>query len=60
VVRLLQDAGTVPGEMAWRQFPNVDAQQDYAGQLLQAYDASTLQSLICYAYLVKTINALAS
>jgi transposase len=25
--------------LAWQQFPNVDVQQDYVGQLLQAYDA---------------------
>jgi transposase len=47
-------------ELAWQQFTNLDAQQDYVGQLLQAYDASTLQSLTRYAYLVEAINALTS
>jgi hypothetical protein len=46
--------------LAWQQFPNLDAHQDYVGQLLQAYDASRLQSLTGYAYLVDAINALAS
>jgi transposase len=47
-------------DLAWQQFPNMEAQQDYVGQLLQAYDASTLQSLTRYTYLVEAINALAS
>jgi transposase len=47
-------------DLAWQQFPNMDAQQDYVGQLLQAYDAATLQSLTRYTYLVEAINALAS
>jgi transposase len=47
-------------DLAWQQFPNVDAQQEYVGQLLRAYDASTLQSLTRYTYLVEAINALAS
>jgi transposase len=46
--------------LAWLQFPNLDAQQDYVGQLLQAYEASTLQSLTGYTYLVEAINALTS
>ena len=46
--------------LAWQQFPNVEAQLEYVGQLLQAYDAPTLQSLTGYAYLVEAINALAS
>ena len=46
--------------LAWHQFPDLDAQQDYVGQLLQAYDAATLQSLTGYPYLVDAINALAS
>jgi transposase len=46
--------------LAWRQCPSLDAQQDYVGQLLQAYEASTLQSLTSYAYLVEAINALTS
>ena len=47
-------------DLAWQQFTNVDAQQDYVGQLLRAYDASTLQSLTSYSYVVEAINALAS
>lgn len=47
-------------DLAWQQFANLDAQQDYVGQLLRAYDASTLQSLTRYAYLMEAINALAS
>jgi DDE superfamily endonuclease len=31
--------------LAWQQFPNMEAQQDYVGQLLRAYAARTLQSL---------------
>ena len=47
-------------DLAWQQFAHLDAQQDYVGQLLRAYDASTLQSLTRYAYLMEAINALAS
>jgi len=36
--------------LAWRQFPNLEAQQDYVGQLLRAYDARALQSLTGYAH----------
>jgi transposase len=46
--------------LAWLQFPNLDAQQDYVGQLLQAYEASTLHSLTSYTYLVEAIHALTS
>jgi hypothetical protein len=45
-------------DLAWPQFPNVEAQLDHVGQLLQAYDAPTLQALTSYAYLVDAINAL--
>jgi transposase len=45
-------------DLAWQQFISVEAQQDYVGQLLQAYDAPTLQALTGYAYLVEAINAL--
>ena len=47
-------------DLAWQEFLNVEAQLDYVGQLLQAYDAPTLQSLTGYAYLVEAINALSS
>jgi transposase len=46
--------------LAWLQFPNLDAQQAYVGHLLQAYEASTLQSLTSYTYLVEAIHALTS
>jgi transposase len=46
--------------LAWRQFPNLDAQQDDVGHWLQAYEASTLQSLTSYTYLVEAIHALTS
>ena len=39
---------------------SVEAQQDYVSQLLQAYDALTLQALTGYTYLVEAINALGS
>ena len=29
-------------DLAWQQFPNLEAQQDYVGQLLQAIEARTL------------------
>jgi hypothetical protein len=45
-------------EIAWRQFSDLDAQQNAVGNLLCAYDAATLQSLIGYAYLDEAINAL--
>jgi hypothetical protein len=36
----------------------MDVQQDEVGQLLRAYDTSTLQSLTGYAHLVEAISAL--
>lgn len=50
----------VKDDLAWKQFMHVEAQQDVVGQLLQAYDARTLQSLTGYTYLVDAINALCS
>jgi transposase len=44
--------------LAWLQFPNLDVQQDYIATLLQAYKATTLQSLTAYTYLVEAIHAL--
>jgi transposase len=46
--------------LAWLQFTDLDAQQVYVGALLQAYEASTLQTLTGYPYLVEAINALSS
>jgi transposase len=48
----------VKDDLAWLRFPELDAQQVYVGDLLQAYDASTLQALTGYAYLREAINAL--
>jgi transposase len=45
-------------DLAWQQFTDLDAQQEFVGNLLQAYDAPALQSLTGYAYLVQAINAL--
>ncbi len=44
--------------LAWLQFPDLDGQQAYVGDLLQAYEAPTLQALTSYAYLVEAIHAL--
>lgn len=48
----------VKDDLAWLQFPALDAQQVYVGDLLQAYDASTLRALTAYAYLREAFNAL--
>lgn len=45
-------------DVAWQQFTDLTAQQDYLGHLLQAYEAATLQSLAGYPYLVEVIHAL--
>jgi transposase len=47
-------------DLAWLQFTTLDAQQVYVGDLLQGYEASTLQALTGYLYLVEAINALSS
>jgi DDE superfamily endonuclease len=47
-------------DMAWLQFANLEAQQDFVADLLRTYEALTLQSLTGYAYLVEAINALCS
>jgi transposase len=47
-------------DLAWQQFPNLDAQQDYVARLLRAYDAPTLQSLTRYTYVMDAINALSA
>jgi transposase len=47
-------------DLAWQLFPNLDAQQLYVGNLLQAYDGPTLQALTGYTYLKEAINALSS
>jgi transposase len=48
----------VKDDIAWRQFPDIDAQQNEVAALLCAYEATDLQSLTGYAYLVEAINAL--
>lgn len=45
-------------DLAWRQFPDLEAHQDAVGDLLRAYGPSTLQALTGYVYLVEAINAL--
>jgi transposase len=45
-------------DVAWLQFANLDAQQDYLALLLQGYEAATLRSLTGYPYLVEAIHAL--
>jgi transposase len=47
-------------DLAWLQFIDLDVQQAHVGDLLQGYDAPTLQALTGYPYLVKAINALCS
>ena len=47
-------------DLAWQQCMRMEAQQDYVSQLLQAYDALTLQALTGYTDLVEAINALGS
>jgi putative transposase len=47
-------------DLAWLQFIDLDGQQVYVGDLLQGYDAPTLQALTGYPYLVEAINALGS
>jgi transposase len=44
--------------LAWLQFTDLDAQQNYLSSLLQDYEATTLQSLTSYPYLVEAIYAL--
>jgi transposase len=43
-------------DMAWQHFSNLAAQQDDVCDLLQAYEASTLQSLTGYAYHIKSLS----
>jgi transposase len=45
-------------DLAWQQFSDIEAQQNYVGALWQAYDAPALQSLTGYTYLVDAIHAL--
>ncbi len=45
-------------DMAWQQFADLNAQQDYLSDLLRAYEPATLQSLTGYPYLVEAVHAL--
>jgi transposase len=45
-------------DLAWQQFPDLDAQQDCLSTRLRASEADTLQSLTGYPYLVEAISAL--
>jgi len=44
--------------LAWLHITHLDQQQDSVAQLLQAYEAATLQALTGYTYLVEAIHAL--
>jgi putative transposase len=45
-------------QLAWQQFTDVEAQQEYVADVLCAYDMLTLQSLTAYSYFVDAVNAL--
>jgi transposase len=45
-------------DMAWEQFTDLPAQLEAVAHSLQGYDASTLQSLTSYTYLIEAIHAL--
>ncbi len=45
-------------ELAWLQFPDLEAQQAHVATVLATYNAATLQSLTAYAYFVDAVNAL--
>jgi transposase len=55
IERLWRD---VKDKLAWKQFTNLDAQQQHVAELLGTYDALTLQSLTAYSYFVDAVNAL--
>jgi transposase len=48
----------VKDDVAWRQFPDLDAPQHEVGDLFGAYEATARQALTGYAYLVDAIHAL--
>jgi transposase len=45
-------------QLAWQQFTDLEAQQEYVADVLCAYDTLTLQSLTAYSYFVDAVNAL--
>ena len=55
IARLWRD---LKDALAWQPFMHLDAQHNYGGDLLRAYEAPTLQSRTGYAYLVDAIHAL--
>ena len=57
IERLWRD---VKDALAWLQFPALDAQQVYVGDLWQAYAAAALRPLTSYASLVEAVHALVS
>jgi transposase len=48
----------VKDDVAWRQFADFNAPQTEVGHVLCAYDATALQALTGYAYVVEAIDAL--
>ncbi len=44
--------------IAWQQFIDLEAQQEYVGEVIRGYDMATLQSLTSYAYFVEAVSAL--
>jgi transposase len=44
--------------LAWQNFTDLAAQQEYVGDLIRAYDATMLRSLTSYTYFVDAVNAL--
>ncbi len=47
-------------ELAWMHFADLEAQQAHVANILQTYEAATLQSLTAYAYFVEAVNALST
>jgi hypothetical protein len=48
----------VKDDLAWEQYADLAAQLHYVGDLLEGYDAPTLQALTGYSALIDAINAL--
>jgi putative transposase len=55
IERLWQD---IKSDMAWKVFSDVEEQQNYVAELLNAYDAEKIHSLTSYSYIVRAVNAL--
>jgi transposase len=54
VWRMLKD------QLAWQQFPNLETQQEFVGNLVRALDNALLQSLTAYTYFTDAVNALSA